>query len=61
MYTDCLINYETVKYFNGEQHELDRWRETFLESQNAYMRLDSGSFSIFYLQSITDRSDCWFD
>ncbi|EIM83057.1 P-loop containing nucleoside triphosphate hydrolase protein [Stereum hirsutum FP-91666 SS1] len=42
MYTDCLINYETVKYFNGEQHELDRWRETFLESQNAYMRLDVG-------------------
>lgn len=40
MYTDSLINYETVKYFNGEQHELNRWRETFLESQKAYLRLD---------------------
>ncbi len=25
IHTDCLLNYETVKYFNGEQHESDRY------------------------------------
>lgn len=60
MYTDCLINYETVKYFNGEQHELDRWRETFLESQNAYMRLDGASISVFSSEKI-DLTTVWTD
>jgi len=27
IHTDCLLNYETVKYFGGEQHEGERGRE----------------------------------
>ncbi|KAF8308376.1 hypothetical protein DL93DRAFT_2171132 [Clavulina sp. PMI_390] len=26
IHTDCLLNYETVKYFNGEEHEAERYR-----------------------------------
>jgi ATP-binding cassette subfamily B (MDR/TAP) protein 6 len=25
IHTDCLLNYETVKYFGGEQHEAERY------------------------------------
>ena len=28
IHTDCLLNYETIKYFGGEQHEGDRYRES---------------------------------
>ncbi|TFK54285.1 hypothetical protein OE88DRAFT_1675841 [Heliocybe sulcata] len=34
IHTDCLLNYETVKYFNGEQHEGDRYREAIREYQS---------------------------
>ncbi len=34
IHTDCLLNYETVKYFNGEQHEGERYREAIREYQN---------------------------
>ncbi|KAI9068369.1 hypothetical protein FKP32DRAFT_1587767 [Trametes sanguinea] len=34
IHTDCLLNYETVKYFNGEQHEGDRYREAIRQYQN---------------------------
>ena len=33
IHTDCLLNYETVKYFNGEQHEGDRYREAIQQYQ----------------------------
>ncbi|KZT26798.1 hypothetical protein NEOLEDRAFT_1131838 [Neolentinus lepideus HHB14362 ss-1] len=33
IHTDCLLNYETVKYFNGEQHEGDRYREAIRQYQ----------------------------
>lgn len=33
IHTDCLLNYETVKYFNGEEHEGGRYREAVREYQ----------------------------
>ncbi|EPQ57486.1 hypothetical protein GLOTRDRAFT_120643 [Gloeophyllum trabeum ATCC 11539] len=33
IHTDCLLNYETVKYFNGEQHEGQRYREAIRQYQ----------------------------
>ncbi|KAF8160969.1 hypothetical protein B0H34DRAFT_698907 [Crassisporium funariophilum] len=33
IHTDCLLNYETVKYFGGEQHEGDRYSEAIREYQ----------------------------
>jgi len=33
IHTDCLLNYETVKYFSGEEHEGDRYRDAIREYQ----------------------------
>lgn len=33
IHTDCLLNYETVKYFNGEQHEGERYRAALADYQ----------------------------
>ena len=33
IHTDCLLNYETVKYFNGELHEGERYRSAVAEYQ----------------------------
>lgn len=33
IHTDCLLNYETVKYFGGEQHEAHRYQEAIREYQ----------------------------
>lgn len=33
IHTDCLLNYETVKYFGGEQHEGERYREAIRQYQ----------------------------
>ncbi|KAF7782451.1 hypothetical protein Agabi119p4_1827 [Agaricus bisporus var. burnettii] len=33
IHTDCLLNYETVKYFSGEEHEGERYREAIREYQ----------------------------
>jgi ABC-type transport system involved in Fe-S cluster assembly fused permease/ATPase subunit len=33
IHTDCLLNYETVKYFGGEQHEAERYRGAIREYQ----------------------------
>ncbi|KAI1791257.1 hypothetical protein LXA43DRAFT_1011840 [Ganoderma leucocontextum] len=34
IHTDCLLNYETVKYFNGEEHEGERYREAIRQYQS---------------------------
>ena len=31
--TDCVLNYETVKYFGGEQHESARYRQAVRDYQ----------------------------
>ena len=33
IHTDCLLNYETVKYFGGEEHEGVRYRDAVEEYQ----------------------------
>ena len=33
IHTDCLLNYETVKYFGGEQHEGERYAEAIRQYQ----------------------------
>ncbi|KIY66216.1 mitochondrial half-size ABC transporter [Cylindrobasidium torrendii FP15055 ss-10] len=33
IHTDCLLNYETVKYFCGEEHENERYRNAINEYQ----------------------------
>ncbi|CCL98348.1 uncharacterized protein FIBRA_00343 [Fibroporia radiculosa] len=33
IHTDCLLNYETVKYFCGEQHEAERYRDAICQYQ----------------------------
>ncbi|KAJ7287359.1 mitochondrial half-size ABC transporter [Mycena rebaudengoi] len=33
IHTDCLLNYETVKFFNGEEHEGERYRQAMGEYQ----------------------------
>lgn len=33
IHTDCLLNYETVKYFGGEEHEGERYSQALLEYQ----------------------------
>ncbi|PPQ99711.1 hypothetical protein CVT24_009694 [Panaeolus cyanescens] len=33
IHTDCLLNYETVKYFGGEEHEAARYNEAIAEYQ----------------------------
>lgn len=39
IHTDCLLNYETVKYFNGEQHEGERYRTALTEYQSLEYRV----------------------
>ncbi|KAF8520373.1 hypothetical protein BU17DRAFT_46726 [Hysterangium stoloniferum] len=38
IHTDCLLNYETVKYFCGEQHEAQRYQEAIREYQTLEYR-----------------------
>jgi hypothetical protein len=33
IHADCLLNYETVKYFGGEEHEGERYRRAVAEYQ----------------------------
>jgi len=35
IHTDCLLNYETVKYFNGEEHEGERYRDFVALTRNS--------------------------
>jgi ATP-binding cassette subfamily B (MDR/TAP) protein 6 len=39
IHTDCLLNYETVKYFNGEEHEGERYRESIRKYQSLEYRV----------------------
>ncbi|KAF4567762.1 hypothetical protein EYR40_006769 [Pleurotus pulmonarius] len=39
IHTDCLLNYETVKYFNGEEHEGARYRDALREYQGLELKV----------------------
>ena len=47
IHTDCLLNYETVKYFNGEQHEGERYREAIRQYQGFEYNADRAYFHSF--------------
>lgn len=50
IHTDCLLNYETVKYFGGEQHEGERYREAIREYQALEYKVTSScSYCIHFL------------
>ena len=42
IHTDCLLNYETVKYFNGEHREAERYRTALAEYQALEYRVIGG-------------------
>uniref|UniRef100_A0A0W0EYS8 Putative mitochondrial half-size ABC transporter n=1 Tax=Moniliophthora roreri TaxID=221103 RepID=A0A0W0EYS8_MONRR len=39
IHTDCLLNYETVKYFGGEEHEAARYRDAIQQYQTLEYRV----------------------
>lgn len=39
IHTDCLLNYETVKYFNGEEHEGERYAGAIRDYQSLEYRV----------------------
>ena len=41
IHTDCLLNYETVKYFNGEEHEGERYHDSIRKYQKLEYRVIS--------------------
>ena len=52
IHTDCLLNYETVKYFGGEQHEGERYSEAIREYQVLEYKVTSScSYCIYFLLS----------
>jgi ATP-binding cassette subfamily B (MDR/TAP) protein 6 len=42
IHTDCLLNYETVKYFNGEEYEGERYRDSIKNYQTLEYRVICG-------------------
>jgi ABC-type transport system involved in Fe-S cluster assembly fused permease/ATPase subunit len=47
IHTDCLLNYETVKYFGGEEHEGERYRKAIQDYQVLEFKV-MGTVAIFY-------------
>ncbi|KAH9168239.1 hypothetical protein EDB89DRAFT_1992643 [Lactarius sanguifluus] len=52
IHTDCLINYETVKYFNGEEHESERYRESIRKYQSLEYRVISAMNLLNLIQNL---------
>ena len=47
IHTDCLLNYETVKYFCGEEHEAQRYREAIEAYQSLEYRVISACIGLW--------------
>ena len=58
IHTDCLLNYETVKYFGGEEHEGARYRAAVREYQALEYRVISmfGLILLWFNRSLHDIS-----
>ncbi|XP_065907344.1 iron-sulfur clusters transporter ABCB7, mitochondrial-like isoform X2 [Dysidea avara] len=50
---DSLINYETVKYFNNEQHEADQFDKSLAGYEEAYVKTTTSLALLNFLQSLT--------
>lgn len=48
---DSLLNYETVKYFNNEQHELDRYDESLQKYEAAAIQSQKSLFVVNFTQA----------
>ncbi|KAF8712376.1 ABC transporter transmembrane region, partial [Rhizoctonia solani] len=49
IHTDSLLNYETVKYFGGEEHEGERYREAITRYQKFEIRVMGERYSCYIL------------
>ncbi|CAE6523836.1 unnamed protein product [Rhizoctonia solani] len=52
IHTDSLLNYETVKYFNGEAHEGARYREAITRYQESEIRVMASLHITSLLQNL---------
>ncbi|KAH9957336.1 hypothetical protein BC827DRAFT_1226357 [Russula dissimulans] len=52
IHTDCLLNYETVKYFNGEEHEGERYRDSIRKYQTLEYRAISAMNLLNLVQNL---------
>jgi ABC-type transport system involved in Fe-S cluster assembly fused permease/ATPase subunit len=49
---DSLINYETVKYFNNEQHEADRYNEVLIKFEKSSLQTTTSLASLNFGQNL---------
>ncbi|EJT97371.1 P-loop containing nucleoside triphosphate hydrolase protein, partial [Dacryopinax primogenitus] len=52
IHTDCLMNYETVKYFCGEEHEGGRYRDSVHKYQGLEYRVYLAATLMSFLQTV---------
>ncbi|KZT56170.1 hypothetical protein CALCODRAFT_544293 [Calocera cornea HHB12733] len=52
IHTDCLMNYETVKYFTGEEHESERYRESVNKYQGLEYKVYLAANLTTFLQAV---------
>ena len=57
IHTDCLLNYETVKYFCGEEHEAQRYREAIEAYQSLEYRVISAYIGLWVSWMCADGPD----
>jgi ABC-type transport system involved in Fe-S cluster assembly fused permease/ATPase subunit len=52
IHTDCLLNYETVKYFGGEDHEGERYADAIRAYQTYEYQVMSAPISFTGYKSV---------
>ena len=52
MAIDSLINYETVKYFNNEKHEADRYNEVLIKFEKSSLQTTTSLASLNFGQNL---------
>lgn len=57
IHTDCLLNYDTVKYFAGEAHEANRYREAIAEYQALEFKVIASLNLLNFIQNFIIVSD----
>lgn len=61
IHTDCLLNYETVKYFNGEEHEGERYAGAIRDYQSLEYRVMRKSRILNSHYVGHNLTEYWFD
>ena len=57
IHTDCLLNYETVKYFGGEAHENERYASAIRDYQSLEYRVIC-EFKFCHIETVAARPKC---